>query len=225
MSPILKRIVQLLVLVLLQAALLFLGAGTPRWAAAWWYIGLYVVMLAGASIVMLPGNREVIEERSKGTQGAKPWDLLITRLIAIPTLGLLLLAGLDERFHWTSPLPWWLRLVGALLFALGYALVLWAMTTNKFFSQVVRIQSERGHAVITGGPYRLVRHPGYLGMIGSMLGSVFLLDSLYGLACFGPYLALVLARTSLEDRTLRAELPGYADYTARTKFRLLPGVW
>jgi len=88
MSPILSRIIQLLGLVVVQAALLFVSAGSLRWSAGWWYIGLYVLMLFLASFVMIPQRREVIEERSKGTAGGKSWDLRITRLMAIPALGL-----------------------------------------------------------------------------------------------------------------------------------------
>lgn len=225
MSPILLRLIQLLVLVILQAALLFGSAGSVCWAAGWWYVGLYVLMLAGASFVMLPNRKDVIEERSKGAQGGRRWDHWLTQAMIIPSLGLLVLAGLDQRWGWTPPLPVWLRLLGGLLFLLGYALVLWAMYANKYFSQTVRIQTERGHVAVTDGPYRVVRHPGYLGMSTSMLGAVFLLDSLYGLACFALYLALLVVRTALEDQTLRAELPGYAEYAARTKFRLVPGLW
>jgi protein-S-isoprenylcysteine O-methyltransferase Ste14 len=225
MSPILRRILQLLVLVLLQAALLFLSAGTVRWPAGWWYIGLYVLMLSCASFIMIPNRREVVEERSKGAQGGKRWDRWLTRLMIIPSLGLLVVCGLDYRWSWTPPLPLWLRLTGGLLFVAGYALVLWAMYTNKFFSQTVRIQTERGHAAVTNGPYRTIRHPGYLGMTVSMLGAVFLLDSLWGLACFLLYLALIVTRTALEDRALQAELPGYKEYATRTLYRLLPGIW
>jgi protein-S-isoprenylcysteine O-methyltransferase Ste14 len=225
MSPILLRFIQLLVLVLIQAALLFVSAGTLRWSAGWWYIGSSVLLLAGASFVLLPHRREVIEERSKGAKGGKRWDTWLSHLIAIPSLGTLVITGLDERWGWTPPLPTWLRLLGGLLFVLGYALLLWAMYANKYFSQVVRIQTERGHVAVVDGPYRFVRHPGYLGMITSLLGAVFLLDSLYGLACFVPYLFLITIRTILEDRTLIAELPGYAEYATRTKFRLVPGLW
>jgi protein-S-isoprenylcysteine O-methyltransferase Ste14 len=225
MSPIIQRILQLLVLVLLQAVLLFASAGTIYWPAGWLYIGLYLLMLAGASFVMIPRRREVIEERSKGVKGGKSWDLWITRLIAIPTLGLLIVSGLNVRFGWTPPFPVWATILGVLLFTAGYVMVLWAMYTNKYFSQVVRIQTERGHSAITGGPYTIVRHPGYLGMTFSMLGSVLILDAYYGFACFLLYLILVIARTSLEDQTLRAELPGYLEYSRQTRFRLIPGIW
>ena len=225
MSPIFLRILQLIALVFIQAVLLFVSAGTLGWPAGWWYIGLYVLMLAAASFIMIPNRREVIEERSKGAQGGKRWDHWLTQLMIIPTLGLLVLAGLDQRWSWTPPLPLWARLSGGLLFLLGYALVLWAMYVNKFFSQVVRIQAERGHVAVTTGPYRIVRHPGYLGITISLLGAVFLLDSPYGLVCFLLYLVLIILRTALEDRTLLAELPGYPEFAARTKFRLIPGLW
>jgi protein-S-isoprenylcysteine O-methyltransferase Ste14 len=225
MSPILLRILQLLMLVLLQAVLLFASAGDLRWQAGWWYISLYVLMLAAASFVMIPHRREVIEERSKGAKGGKRWDYWLTQLMILPSLGLLVLAGLDQRWSWTAPLPAWVRLSGAFLFVAGYALVLWAMYANKFFSQVVRIQTERGHVAVTDGPYRIVRHPGYLGMTISMLGAVFLLDTVFGLACWLLYLVLILLRIAREDQTLQAELPGYREYAARTKFRLVPGLW
>jgi len=224
-SPLFLRILQLLVLVLLQGGVLFISAGTIHWPAGWLYIGLYVIMLVCASVVMIPKRREVVEERSKGAKGGKTWDLWITRLMIIPTLGLLVVAGLDERFGWTPPFPLWVTLLGVVLFVAGYILVLWAMYANKYFSQIVRIQSERGHSAVADGPYQFVRHPGYLGMLASMLGAVFILDSVYGLAFFLLYLILVVTRTSLEDRTLQAELPGYKDYITRTRYRLLPGIW
>jgi protein-S-isoprenylcysteine O-methyltransferase Ste14 len=225
MSPIFSRILQLLGLVVIQAVLLFFSAGSLMWSAGWWYIGLYVVMLALASFVMIPHHSEVIEERSKGTAGGKSWDLRITRLLSIPTLGLLILSGLDEHFRWTPPLAITLRIFGTVAFCAGYALVLWAMYTNQYFSQVVRIQTERGHVAVTEGPYRIVRHPGYLGMSTSMFGAVFILDSLWGFVCFALYMVLIITRTTLEDRTLQSELPGYAEYATRTKYRLIPGLW
>src|SRR5512139_2674423 len=119
MSPVVLRILQLLLLVLIQAVILFGSAGTLYWPAAWWYLGLYVAMLVAASLVMIPRRREVIEERSRGVAGGKSWDLRITRLMMIPTLGLLVIAGLDERWGWTPPLPVWVRLLGGILFVAG----------------------------------------------------------------------------------------------------------
>ncbi len=225
MSPILLRILQLVVLVLLQAALLFGSAGDLRWSAGWWYIGLYVIMLVLASVLLIPGHKDVVEERSRGLKGGKGWDHLITQLMIIPTMGTLLVAGFDERWNWVGFMPPWLRILGGVLFTAGYALTLWAMFANPFFSQTVRIQSERGHKAVTGGPYHFVRHPGYLGMATSLLGAVFMLGSLWGFICFGFYIILIAMRTSLEDRTLQVELPGYRDYASLTRFRLIPGLW
>ena len=225
MTPVLRRIVQLFVMTLLQATLLFISAGSVRWLAGWGYIGLYMLMLVGAAFIMIPLRRDVVEERSKGTKGGKIWDLYLTRLMIIPSFGLLIVSGLDERWGWTHPLQPWIRSLGVFFFLLGFTLVLWAMYTNKYFSQTVRIQTERGHAAVTGGPYRIVRHPGYLGMILSLLGTVFILDSLWGLTCFAFYLAVIITRTALEDRTLQAELPGYQEFTQKTKYRIIPGIW
>jgi protein-S-isoprenylcysteine O-methyltransferase Ste14 len=115
--------------------------------------------------------------------------------------------------------------LGVTLFFLGYFLVIWAMYTNRFFSSIVRIQTERNHIAVTGGPYRYVRHPGYIGMITSALGSAFLLRSSWALIPFCFYVILVIARAYLEDKTLAAELPGYAEYRLKTRHRLIPGIW
>jgi len=225
MSPILKRVSQLVLLVAVQAVLLFVCAGTLYWSAGWWYISLYLVLLSVGAIILLPNRSAVVAERSRGAAGGRSWDLWITRLMAIPALGLLVLAGLDQRWNLTSPLPLPPRLFGALAFSAGYGLVLWAMHSNPYFSQIVRIQSERGHTSVTSGPYRFVRHPGYLGMTISLFGAVFLLDTIWGLVCVAFYLILIIIRTSLEDRTLRMELPGYSAYAKATKYRLLIGIW
>lgn len=216
---------QLLLLTALQAAVLFLAAGTLAWAAGWLYVGLYAALLVIAALLFLPGHADVVAERNRGTAGGKAWDIRITRLQAIPTLAILAVAGFDARLGWTTPLPWGWRGLGIALFVVGYALVLWSMATNAFFSEVVRIQTERGHVVVTSGPYAIVRHPGYLGMLTSALGSVALLDSPWSIVPWAVYGALVVTRTVLEDRTLRAELAGYDEYSTRTRYRLAPGLW
>ncbi len=225
MSPVIKRILQLFLLVAIQAALLFGSAGSLRWAAGWWYIGLYFIMLIAASFIFIPNRPEVITERSKGIEGGKPWDILLTRLMTIPALGLLIVGGLDERLGWTPPLPLWSRLLGGTFFMGGYVIVLWAMYTNQYFSQIVRIQSDRGHVAVTDGPYRIVRHPGYLGMLTSTIGIPAILDSPYCFILVALYMTLVVIRAALEDKTLQNELPGYVEYQKHTRYRLLPGIW
>lgn len=225
MSPIVKRIFQLFMLVVLQALFLFSSAGSFTWKAGWWYIGLYAGTMIAASVIFIPKRPEVITERSKGTEGGKSWDVLLTRLIAVPAFGLLLVSGLDERWDWTDPLPLWSRLLGGTFFMGGYVILLWAMYTNKYFAQIVRVQKDRGHVTVTGGPYRIVRHPGYVGMLLSTLGIPILLDSTYAFFCFALYAVILVTRTALEDHTLLDELPGYAEYQKHTKYRLIPGIW
>jgi protein-S-isoprenylcysteine O-methyltransferase Ste14 len=122
-------------------------------------------------------------------------------------------------------MPAWLYVLGALVFLLGNAILLWARYTNRFFSSMVRIQTDRGHTVCKAGPYRYVRHPGYVGGILMALGMGIVLGSWW--ACVPQLLAstLLVWRTSREDQTLQAELPGYGEYTRETRYRLLPGVW
>lgn len=136
-----------------------------------------------------------------------------------------LVAGLDHRWQWTGSIPLGYHLGGLLFTILGYALFMAAMATNAFFAEGVRIQTERGHTVATGGPYRYVRHPGYAGTILAHLAAPFLLGSLWALIPAFILAGLFVGRTYLEDKTLQAELPGYIEYTRQTRFRLLPGVW
>ncbi len=225
MNPVLKRILQLLALTILQAAVLCLSAWSLTWLEGWLYVEIYLFLLAAASLVMLPGRVEVVAERSKGGEGGKPWDLLLTRLIAIPSLGMLVVAGLGHHFGWKPEAGLVAQVLGVVLYILGYMLVIWAMYTNKFFSSVVRIQKERGHQAITDGPYRLIRHPGYAGMMISALGSILLLKSVWALIAWALYVAMVVTRTALEDKTLQAELDGYQKFTAHTRYRLIPGIW
>jgi protein-S-isoprenylcysteine O-methyltransferase Ste14 len=207
--------------------LLFLPAGTLSWAWGWVFLAVLVAVMAAHPLVMVPANPEVLVEREKGlwNEGVKPWDKWITTaaggLMPLPWI----VAGLDLRFQWTAPLPLGVHLGGLLVTVLGYTLFLWAMASNAFFSQGVRIQAERGHAVAAGGPYRVVRHPGYTGTILTQLAVPFLLGSPWALLPAGLSAALFVVRTRLEDKTLMAELPGYPDYARRIPARLLPGVW
>jgi protein-S-isoprenylcysteine O-methyltransferase Ste14 len=137
----------------------------------------------------------------------------------------MIVAGLDHRFGWSPVFPLWLIVLGIFLTALGYAISAWAFIENRFFSSVVRIQTERGHVVCDSGPYRIVRHPGYAGNILPLLGIVLALGSVWTVIPAVVALVIAILRTVLEDRTLQEELPGYREYAHRVRYRLFPGIY
>jgi protein-S-isoprenylcysteine O-methyltransferase Ste14 len=133
-------------------------------------------------------------------------------------------AGLDHRYNWSSEVPLWLVVIGFILISLGYAFATWALAENRFFSSVVRIQTDRGHTVCDSGPYRFVRHPGYAGNILALFGIVLALGSVWTLIPAAVASIIAVIRTVLEDRTLQEELPGYRDYARRVRYRLFPWI-
>lgn len=208
--------------------LLFLSAGRPDWLWGWALVVVLAAFLAAHPLILIPINPELLAERQKGLRDPqiKAWDRWVAALGGgLFPFAAMLIAGLDERFGWTASFPLPLHLAGLATSALGYGLFLWAMASNAFFSEGVRIQEERGHTVATGGPYRYVRHPGYTGAILSLAATPFLLGSLWAMLPGVIAAGLYVLRTYLEDRMLINELPGYDAYTRRTRFRLVPGIW
>jgi protein-S-isoprenylcysteine O-methyltransferase Ste14 len=205
-------------------ALLFGLAGRWDYWQGWVFIALTTLVVIVMSTVLSP-DRGLIEERLNPKQGVKSWDKLYLAVSTPLYLLAIALAGLDARFGWTDHVSPWIYTSGALIFLLGNAVLVWARYTNSFFSSMVRIQTDRGQTVCKAGPYRYVRHPGYVGGILMALGMGVVLGSWW--ACIPQVGAalLLIWRTSMEDQTLRAELPGYAAYTQETRYRLLPGVW
>jgi protein-S-isoprenylcysteine O-methyltransferase Ste14 len=233
MNPDVRReitrwIIQSLLGVVGYALLLFLSAGRLDWVWGWALLGLLFLFLAAHPILLIPINPDLLVERERGllAEGVPAWDRWIAMLAAglFPVLSWVI-AGLDVRFGWTGSLPLAVHALGLLGNLLGYGLFLWAMVSNAFFSEGVRIQEERGHRVATGGPYHYVRHPGYLGAILVLLVTPCLLGSLWAFVPASLAAFLYIVRTALEDRTLMVELPGYQDYAHKTRFRLLPGIW
>lgn len=217
-----RRYATILFWFFVQTALLFVSAGTIRWPWAWVMIGAYVCLLAINSFVL---PREVIEERGRKKENVKTWDRVLTGLGAIPMLGVYVVAGLDYRYGWSPGLHPGVHVISLILFLISFMLVTWSMVSNKFFSTMVRLQTERGHAVATGGPYRFVRHPGYVGFSITSITLPLILGSLYGLIPGVISVALMVVRTALEDRTLQAELEGYAAYAKEVRYRLVPYIW
>ncbi|RJP72930.1 MAG: isoprenylcysteine carboxylmethyltransferase family protein [Candidatus Zixiibacteriota bacterium] len=211
--------------VAVNAALLFLAAGTLDWPAAWVLLGLQTAAILFNLVMLSAHNPGLIASRTRFTRGSPAWDRAIDLLMTAGFLGTYLAAGLARRFE-TGAIPDPVApVVGAGLTVAGYALFAWAMHTNRFFTRMVRIQTERGHTVVDGGPYRFVRHPGYVGVIAYTLGAALLLGYAWALIPAGLGAAAVMARTAKEDRFLHRELDGYAEYAARVRRRLAPGVW
>lgn len=213
---------------LLFPALPMFVAGTFRWPAAWWYYGAAVLATVVSRLLVLRVNPDQLRERgtSLDAENTEDWDRLLSPLVGlvIPLITLIV-AGLDRRWSWSPAFPGWVLVVSFLVLAAAYAFTTWAFTVNRFFSGVARIQDDRGHEVVTAGPYRIVRHPGYLGALFSLLASALLLGSLWALIPVLFYAVIVVARTELEDRMLQEKLPGYRSYADQTRFKLLPGVW
>lgn len=220
--------IKLVVVYLLIPLILFICGGDIGWWQAW----LYSMLILGAGI----GGRMWAEQRHPGLtadrqsieiiQNAKAWDKVLAPLMAV-SLGypIVLVAGLDHRFNWSPEFPLWLVSIGFVSISLGYAFAAWALVENQFFYSVVCVHTERGHVVCDSGPYRLVRHPGYAGNILGVFGIVVALGSAWALVPAMLALIIALVRTALEDQTLHAELPGYADYAHRVRYRLIPAVY
>jgi protein-S-isoprenylcysteine O-methyltransferase Ste14 len=209
----------------LQAVILFVTAGRLNWDWAWVFIGIGLATVLINGTFMLRIHPETIAERGRLPE-TRDWDKVISGLFTLALYILVpLVAGLDERFDWTRGFSTTGNIAGGVVLAAAYGLVAWAMVANAYFSTAVRIQSERGHTVCNSGPYRLVRHPGYVGVILQSLSTPMLLGSLWALLPGIAAAALMVIRTSLEDRTLQAELPGYPEYVQQVRYCLVPGVW
>jgi len=189
---------------------------------------LTALFLASHVVLLVPINPDLLVERAGGLrqEGGKRWDRWVAFMAAgvFPTASWIV-AGLDLRFGWSCPKPLLIHLIGTAMVVLGWALFMWAMVSNAYFSEVVRIQDDRGHQVAVDGPYRFVRHPGYAGAILAFIGTPLLLGSWWALIPAGLGVGGYILRTALEDRTLRDELEGYKAYAEHVPYRLLPGVW
>ncbi len=202
------------------------------WDLAWWQGWIYSLLIVAAGI----GGHIWAERQHPGllaerinfdqARGVKSWDKALAPLMGISTsFPLVIVAGLDHRLGWSPAFPLWLTILGLILTAAGYAFTSWAVKENRFFASMVRIQVDRGHMVCDRGPYRIMRHPGYAGIIGTLPGIPLALSSLWTLIPAAAALVITVIRTALEDRTLQEELPGYRDYAQRVPYRLIPWIY
>jgi protein-S-isoprenylcysteine O-methyltransferase Ste14 len=211
--------------VLILTAILLASAGRWDWVMGWVYMTMYTcVTIIG--VLVVPLDPELIEERTQIKEGAKEWDKRITVVGSVLyPLAILIVAGLDTRYGWSPRVTSLLQFAALVVAAVGNLISIWATAVNRFYSRFVRIQRERGHVVITDGPYQYIRHPGYLGQIIFSLASALALGSLWTLIPGGLFAVLLVVRTALEDITLRDELEGYKEYARRVRYRLIPFIW
>lgn len=225
MTP--KTIVRLAVVLLVVPLAPMIISGAWDWWEAWAYAIINILGFMISRVLAVRRHPDIIAERARSMemQDAKPWDKILSPMLAFGALLILIVAGADKGFGWTSPFALNFKLAALVVIILGYAVGSWALIENRFFSGVVRIQTDRGHHVVTTGPYRLVRHPGYAGGLWTYLAMPVLFDSLWAFIPTVLLIGVLVLRTSLEDRTLQAELPGYKEFTQKTRYRLLPGIW
>jgi len=221
-KDIIRRLIQVFSVLILQGAILFIAAGTLSWKWAWYVLllGLFLLII---NLILLPA--ELVEERGRKKENVKKWDRILTSIISLPTILMYVFSGLDHRFNWTGDVHIIMNIAGLVLIFLGSMIFTWSMVSNKFFSTLVRLQTDRQHTVVTEGPYKYVRHPGYLGYMIFTLATPIALGAFWGLVFSGIIGILLIVRTALEDATLKKELPGYAEYTENVKYKLIPLLW
>jgi protein-S-isoprenylcysteine O-methyltransferase Ste14 len=213
--------VQSVAFLVLAAVVLFGSAGTIAIATYWVYLGIFAGVFI-ASILLL--DPDLARERMRPGGKRQPLALLVLSGILVAHW---VVAGLDRgRLHLSDTVPTWLQWAALVAMAAANTFALWAMRINRFFSSVIRIQSDRGQVVVTTGPYAYIRHPGYLAGIVVMVTSGIALDSWLAAAMLVVLtVPFLLYRTIVEDRVLKAELPRYQDYADRVRWRLVPGIW
>ncbi len=223
--PVARACVGILLSMGVWGGLLFGAAGTLTWTRAWIHLGLWIVTMVTNLVILLRSNPALLAVRMKSRTVERKFDKVIVYCLQSVTLAIPILAGLDAvRYQWAL-LPLWAAGLGAILHVAGDVFILWSMIVNPFLEGAVRIQSERGHRVIATGPYAIVRHPMYVGIILALAGIPLLLGSSWAFVPAGVVALLFVIRTVFEDRMLREELPGYEAYVLKTPHRLIPGVW
>ncbi len=215
------RLFQWTVASILFGALIFALAGRADLPTYWAYI---LVSVGMGLWIALSIDKGLAAERARPGPGGVDhftWHFS-TGFFALHWI----IAPLDVgRFHWSDTIPFPFQLFGLIVFALFGGLTIWAVVVNRFFSPVVRLQEDRGHHLVTLGPYKFIRHPGYLGMVISVPASGLALGSWWAMLPAVGYALIILRRAAIEDRFLRRHLNGYDGYADAVRYRLLPGLW
>jgi len=218
----LRRFYQVVSLLIIEGLLLFFSAGSWQWIWAWIYIFLQLIMIVSNGLLL---QGDLIEERGRKSKNVKKWDKLLNSINAIPTLLMYVICGLDFRFAWTGNILIIFHISGLLIIVAGSLVFTFSMKANRYFSTLVKIEPEKGHYVAQSGPYKVIRHPGYMGYIFMTIGTPVALGTLWGLIPAIITAIIFIIRTAFEDKTLIKELPRYYEYTQKVKYRLLPFLW
>jgi protein-S-isoprenylcysteine O-methyltransferase Ste14 len=226
-SVIPRVVVQMLLFIIIIPFLPLLISWQWDWWQAWVYALIAIFGFAISRALAARRHPDLLAERARFLQhdDAKSWDKLLSPLVGLGGGLVPLVAGFDARFDLSPTFPLAVEFLALAVFLAGYMLASYALMTNRFFSGMVRIQTERGHRVVSSGPYRWMRHPGYSGALLSYLATPFFLDSVWALLPAVLLAVVLVIRTRLEDRTLQDELEGYCEYTRRVPYRLVPGIW
>jgi protein-S-isoprenylcysteine O-methyltransferase Ste14 len=222
-----RRVLQAVLTVAVWISLLFLGARRLDWERGWISVALYLVGMSGTWIVVQRANPEVIVARAKfRRKETKGFDKLFLALFFPLAIIQPFVAGRDAGCaSCSSAWPLWTLYPAAVLYLIGNAVIAWTLAVNRHAETSVRIQTDRGHTVIENGPYRYVRHPMYVGVILMYLAFPLIWGSGWAMALSLAGIGLFVWRTGMEDRTLQRELDGYAEFSSRTRYRLIPGLW
>jgi protein-S-isoprenylcysteine O-methyltransferase Ste14 len=222
-----RTVVQLLLFIIIVPFLPLLISQQWDWWEAWVYAIIAILGFAISRFLAAQRHPDLLAERARFLQheDAKPWDKYLSPLVGLGGGLIPLVAGLDALFEGSTPFSQSVKILALVIILVGYTLASYALIVNRFFSGMVRIQSDRDHKVVSSGPYRWMRHPGYAGALLTYLATPFFLDSRWSFLPVIFITIILVIRTSLEDKVLQDELTGYRDYAKRVRYRLLPGIW
>lgn len=220
-----KFLVKTLLTSIIFSLILFLSAGRINYFQGWLFL-ITNIISGFLNFWTIRNNEELMNERSRVGENAKSWDKKILGISAMIYLLNVILAGLDSgRFQWSPNFNWSFYTIGIIFSIVGQIIFLTARNQNNYFSSIVRIQTDREHKVCDTGLYKIVRHPGYLGMTISLLSVPFITGSIWSFVTTFIAIILLFIRTYLEDKTLMNELKGYKQYAEKTTNKLIPEIW
>ena len=222
-----RILVRMFIVVFVFPLLPMIISGDWTWWEAWVYALTSALGFIVSRVLAAQRHPDILEERARSMdlEDAKPWDRVLAPSLAFGNILILVVAGFDRLFGWSASFSLTTKIVSIIVMVLGYLLGSWALIENRFFSGVVRIQKDRDHRVVSTGPYRFVRHPGYAAALWTYLVIPLLLDSAWAFVPAVFLIGVLVLRTALEDQTLQEELPGYKEFTRKTRYRLIPWLW